>query len=29
MNAEHVVGILIAFSLVGYLVLARRFPERF
>ncbi|MFD9861026.1 K(+)-transporting ATPase subunit F [Streptomyces alboflavus] len=29
MSAENVVGLAIAVSLVGYLVLARLFPERF
>ncbi|WP_106968048.1 K(+)-transporting ATPase subunit F [Streptomyces aurantiacus] len=29
MSAENVVGLLVAVSLVGYLVLARLFPERF
>ncbi|ARX81754.1 K(+)-transporting ATPase subunit F [Streptomyces alboflavus] len=29
MSAENVVGLVIAVSLVGYLVLARLFPERF
>ncbi|MGW1892212.1 K(+)-transporting ATPase subunit F [Streptomyces sp. NPDC002004] len=29
MSAEHVVGTVIAVSLVGYLVLARIFPNRF
>ncbi|MER5304039.1 MULTISPECIES: potassium-transporting ATPase subunit F [Streptomyces] len=29
MSAENVVGLLVAISLVGYLVLARLFPERF
>ncbi|MFD9904487.1 potassium-transporting ATPase subunit F [Streptomyces sp. NPDC059063] len=29
MSAENVVGIVVALSLVGYLVLARLFPERF
>ncbi|GGS11709.1 hypothetical protein GCM10010252_58620 [Streptomyces aureoverticillatus] len=28
-SAENVVGLLVAISLVGYLVLARLFPERF
>lgn len=28
-SAENVVGLVIAVSLVGYLVLARLFPERF
>ncbi|EPH41608.1 potassium-transporting ATPase subunit F [Streptomyces aurantiacus] len=28
-SAENVVGLLVAVSLVGYLVLARLFPERF
>ncbi|MGA4843434.1 potassium-transporting ATPase subunit F [Streptomyces sp. G45] len=28
-SAEHVVGVVIALSLVGYLVLARLYPERF
>ncbi|MEV6954510.1 K(+)-transporting ATPase subunit F [Streptomyces sp. NPDC051183] len=29
MNAENVVGLLVAVSLLGYLVLALVFPERF
>ncbi|MCX4452352.1 K(+)-transporting ATPase subunit F [Streptomyces sp. NBC_01728] len=29
MSAEHVVGVIVAVCLVGYLVLARIFPERF
>ncbi|MFF0220223.1 K(+)-transporting ATPase subunit F [Streptomyces vinaceus] len=29
MTAENVVGVLIAVALVGYLVLAVMFPERF
>ncbi|MCX4671181.1 K(+)-transporting ATPase subunit F [Streptomyces sp. NBC_01381] len=29
MTAENVVGMIVAVSLVGYLVLARLFPERF
>ncbi|MER7730132.1 K(+)-transporting ATPase subunit F [Streptomyces erythrochromogenes] len=29
MNTENVVGIVVAVSLVGYLVLALFFPERF
>ncbi|MCI3929003.1 K(+)-transporting ATPase subunit F [Streptomyces sp. AN091965] len=29
MSAENVVGLLIAAALVGYLVLARHYPERF
>lgn len=29
MNAENVVGLLVALSLLGYLVLALVFPERF
>ncbi|MFF4546060.1 K(+)-transporting ATPase subunit F [Streptomyces sp. NPDC001435] len=29
MDAGHVVGVIVAVCLVGYLVLARIFPERF
>ncbi|MFG2550082.1 potassium-transporting ATPase subunit F [Streptomyces sp. NPDC048581] len=29
MTAENVVGLIVAGSLVGYLVLARIFPEKF
>ncbi|WP_086563806.1 K(+)-transporting ATPase subunit F [Streptomyces africanus] len=29
MNAENVVGLVVAVSLLGYLVLALIFPERF
>ncbi|MFE5540543.1 K(+)-transporting ATPase subunit F [Streptomyces sp. NPDC056519] len=29
MTAENVVGVLVAVALVGYLVLAVMFPERF
>ncbi|MCI3238840.1 MULTISPECIES: potassium-transporting ATPase subunit F [Streptomyces] len=29
MSAGHVVGVIVAVSLVGYLVLAVRFPEKF
>ncbi|MFG2196834.1 K(+)-transporting ATPase subunit F [Streptomyces sp. NPDC048639] len=29
MTAENVVGIIIAVCLVGYLILARIFPEKF
>ncbi|MFE9564273.1 K(+)-transporting ATPase subunit F [Streptomyces sp. NPDC006487] len=29
MNAENVVGLLVAVSLLGYLVVALVFPERF
>ncbi|WP_215450168.1 K(+)-transporting ATPase subunit F [Streptomyces sp. ATCC 21386] len=29
MSVEHVVGLIVAVSLLGYLVLALVFPERF
>lgn len=29
MNAENVIGLLVAISLLGYLVLALVYPERF
>ncbi|MGW3586408.1 K(+)-transporting ATPase subunit F [Streptomyces rubiginosohelvolus] len=29
MSIENVVGLIVAFSLVGYLVLALLYPERF
>ncbi|AWZ08189.1 MULTISPECIES: K(+)-transporting ATPase subunit F [unclassified Streptomyces] len=29
MNAENVIGLLVALGLLGYLVLALVFPERF
>ncbi|MFB6823213.1 K(+)-transporting ATPase subunit F [Streptomyces virginiae] len=29
MNAENIVGLLVAVSLLGYLVLALVYPERF
>ncbi|MEU6732720.1 K(+)-transporting ATPase subunit F [Streptomyces physcomitrii] len=29
MNAENIVGLVVAVSLLGYLVLALLFPERF
>jgi hypothetical protein len=28
-NMEHLIGLLIAVGLVGYLVLANRFPDKF
>ncbi|WP_316740516.1 K(+)-transporting ATPase subunit F [Streptomyces sp. MK7] len=29
MSAQHIVGVIVAVGLVGYLVLAVKFPERF